>query len=82
MCFIVSSINKRTKFKNNSITKKKFGVLSGLSDHTKGFVAPLTAVALGANAIEKHFNLSNNKSVDSFFRQMKNNLKKWYIILE
>jgi pseudaminic acid synthase len=58
---------KEQNLKIIPLLKKKFGVLSGLSDHTKGFVAPLTAVALGANAIEKHFNLSNNKSVDSFF---------------
>ena len=27
----------------------------------------MTAVAVGAKVIEKHFNLSNNKSIDSFF---------------
>lgn len=36
--------------------KVKFpGVVLGLSDHSKGYVAVLGAVALGARAIEKHF---------------------------
>lgn len=47
--------------------KKKYGTLSGLSDHTLGFIAPLSAVVMGANVIEKHFNLLKNKSIDSFF---------------
>src|SRR5574344_2906035 len=33
----------------------RFGVKSGLSDHTIGSVAPITAVVLGAVMIEKHF---------------------------
>ena len=32
-----------------------FGVVSGFSDHTIGSIAPITAVALGAKVIEKHF---------------------------
>ena len=35
--------------------KKRFGVKVGLSDHTEGSVVPMTAVALGAEVIEKHF---------------------------
>ena len=31
-----------------------FDVVAGLSDHTPGIVAPITAVALGAKIIEKH----------------------------
>ncbi len=31
-----------------------FDVVAGLSDHTTGIVAPITAVALGAKIIEKH----------------------------
>ena len=46
---------------------KKYKTICGLSDHTKGFIASTTAVAIGAKVIEKHFNLTNNKSVDSFF---------------
>ncbi|NQX96882.1 MAG: pseudaminic acid synthase [Flavobacteriales bacterium] len=35
--------------------KDRFNVSSGLSDHTLGFEAPMVAVALGAQVIEKHF---------------------------
>ncbi len=50
------------------LIKKKFGLISGLSDHTKGITAALTSVALGASMIEKHFNLDDKKkTVDSFF---------------
>jgi len=38
----------------------KFGVKSGLSDHTMGIEAPVVAVALGATVIEKHFILDKN----------------------
>jgi pseudaminic acid synthase len=34
---------------------ERFGVKSGLSDHTMGTEAPVVAVALGAKIIEKHF---------------------------
>ncbi|SFK08106.1 N-acetylneuraminate synthase [Desulfomicrobium apsheronum] len=37
---------------------RRFGVISGLSDHTMGTTAAVTAVALGACVIEKHFTLS------------------------
>ena len=46
---------------------KKFKVYVGFSDHSIGNIAALTAVALGAKIIEKHFKLKNNKSIDSFF---------------
>lgn len=35
--------------------QKRYNVVSGLSDHTIGFIAPVVAVALGAKIIEKHF---------------------------
>jgi pseudaminic acid synthase len=34
---------------------KRFGVISGLSDHTLGITAPIVATILGAKIIEKHF---------------------------
>lgn len=46
----------------------RFGVLSGLSDHTMGTVNAVASVALGACLIEKHFTLDDsNETVDSFF---------------
>lgn len=36
----------------------RFGVVTGLSDHTPGTVASVAAVALGAAIIEKHFTLA------------------------
>ena len=40
--------------------KERFGVKSGLSDHTMGIVTPVVAVSLGATVIEKHFILDKN----------------------
>jgi pseudaminic acid synthase len=68
---------------------KKFGVLSGLSDHTEGDMAALIAVALGANIIEKHLTLSSDDSaVDSFFSlteegftSMVSNIRKAEVII-
>ena len=34
---------------------KKFGVITGLSDHTMGSTVPIVAVCFGAKIIEKHF---------------------------
>jgi pseudaminic acid synthase len=39
---------------------ERFGVVSGLSDHSPGLVAPVVAVALGASIIEKHLKLSDS----------------------
>jgi sialic acid synthase SpsE len=42
--------------------KKQYpGVISGLSDHMKGHVSVLGAIALGAKVIEKHFTDSNDR---------------------
>lgn len=40
--------------------KKQFGISVGLSDHSLGSLGAVTAVALGANIIEKHFCLNRN----------------------
>ena len=48
--------------------KKEFGLPVGLSDHSMGALAAATAVALGAQVIEKHFCLSREiKNPDSSF---------------
>lgn len=39
---------------------EKFDAVSGLSDHSLGGVAPMTAISLGASIIEKHFTLSRD----------------------
>lgn len=41
--------------------KKRFGVEVGLSDHSMGNVSAMTAVALGACFVEKHFMLDKNE---------------------
>lgn len=67
----VSSYPSPLKEQNLSLIpliRKKFRLVSGLSDHTIGITAALTSVALGASIVEKHFNLNDKKkTVDSFF---------------
>lgn len=47
---------------------QRFGVLSGLSDHTLGSAGAIAAVILGGSLIEKHFTLDGqHETVDSFF---------------
>ena len=38
----------------------RFGVISGLSDHTMGSIVPIVATSLGAKIIEKHFILDRS----------------------
>lgn len=40
--------------------KERYGTNVGYSDHTRGIVVPVMAVALGAMVIEKHFTLDKN----------------------
>jgi N-acetylneuraminate synthase len=48
--------------------KERFNVVPGLSDHSLGISASITAVALGACIIEKHFTMSRtDKGLDSSF---------------
>ena len=37
-----------------------FDVITGLSDHTLGYLSPIVAVSLGARVIEKHFILDRS----------------------
>jgi pseudaminic acid synthase len=39
---------------------ERYGVISGLSDHTIGSIVPIVATALGAKIIEKHFILDRS----------------------
>ncbi len=41
--------------------KKRFNIITGLSDHSLGLTASVTAVALGAKVIEKHLTLSRKE---------------------
>lgn len=41
--------------------EKRFNVMSGLSDHSDGIIAPLVATSLGAKVIEKHFILDRKE---------------------
>ena len=57
--------------------KEKFGVLVGLSDHTLCNTCAVTAVSLGACAIEKHFTISRSyKGPDSSFSMEPKELKE------
>ena len=56
---------------------KRFDLLTGLSDHTLGTTASVTAVAMGACLIEKHFTLSRaDKGPDSEFSLEPEELKR------
>ncbi|WGS63896.1 pseudaminic acid synthase [Marinitoga aeolica] len=51
---------EEANLKTISNMMETFDVISGLSDHTEGIVAPITAVALGAKIIEKHMCLDRS----------------------
>lgn len=56
--------------------KERFATMTGLSDHSLGSLAAVTAVALGANIIEKHFCLSRAiENPDSSFSMEKDEFK-------
>lgn len=45
---------------NMELIRDRYNVITGYSDHTRGFHFPLAAVALGAHIIEKHITLDFN----------------------
>lgn len=51
----------------------RFGVLSGLSDHTLGISDAIASVVLGASVIEKHIKLNQDElTIDAFFSASEN----------
>ena len=57
--------------------KQTFGVPVGLSDHSMGSIGAVTAVAMGASIIEKHFCISRDiENPDSSFSMEKDEFKK------
>ena len=57
--------------------KRRFNVLSGLSDHSKGTEVSKLAAVMGASVIEKHFTIDKSKGgVDSEFSIEPDELKK------
>lgn len=55
----------------------RFNVISGLSDHTLGFTAPIVATVFGAKIIEKHFILDRNiGGPDASFSMNENEFKQ------
>jgi pseudaminic acid synthase len=59
------------------VLAERFGTIPGLSDHTLGTTVSVTAVALGACVIEKHFTISReDKGPDSEFSLEPHELKR------
>ncbi len=57
--------------------KKRFNVPIGLSDHSLGSIGAVTAVAIGANIIEKHFCISREiENPDAEFSMTKEEFKQ------
>lgn len=57
--------------------QNRFGVMIGLSDHSMGSLAPVVAVSLGAQIIEKHFCVDRAiKTADSSFSMIPDEFKQ------
>ena len=55
----------------------RFNTYVGLSDHSSGSIASITAISLGACVVEKHFCISKeDNTVDSAFSLDKNEFKQ------
>ena len=48
-----------TNLKSIKLMKEEFQFITGYSDNGPGLEVPLTAIAMGAKVIEKHFTLDN-----------------------
>ena len=68
---------EESDLRNIQYLGKKFKLPVGLSDHSIGHTAAISAISLGACMIEKHFNLNDGKkTIDSFFSSSEKEFKK------
>ncbi|MBS4537826.1 pseudaminic acid synthase [Clostridium sp. D2Q-11] len=71
------AVPKDMNLKTIEYLKSNFGVIAGLSDHTLGSLGAVTAVALGAKIVEKHFCISREiENPDSSFSMEPHEFKK------
>jgi N-acetylneuraminate synthase len=57
---IYPPLNTDLNLRNITMLQNTFGYPVGFSDHSLGYVAPLTSVVLGACVIEKHFTIDKD----------------------
>ena len=72
--------NKDLNLKNITMLQNTFGYPVGFSDHSLGFAAPLTSVALGACVIEKHF--TTDKSLPGWDHEISSSPEEMKKIVE
>jgi len=67
----------QVNLKSMEVMRERFKLQVGYSDHSLGINVPVTAVAMGARVIEKHFYLNDGvKTVDNKFSLKPTELKK------